>query len=121
VDLSQPSSQSEIKDMQITKAANLDRASAYILELTLSMETCPRAGMLRDIVRITMQLYEESDSTIPLIFIPLQPRLVSVSSIIEVSSPSAWLFGTTVDFLVESCGTQDEVRLDCAKYMCDTY
>jgi len=101
--------------MQITKATNLDRASADILELTLQMATCPRAGMLREIIHVAMQLYEESDGTIPLIFIPLQPWLVSVSSTIKVYSPSAWLSATTVDFLIESCGSQDEVRLDYAK------
>ena len=107
--------------MQITKATDLDKASAYILEPTTSMKTCPHAGMLRDIILIAMQLYEESDRTIPLRFIPLQPWLVSVSSIIEMSSSSAWFSATTVDFLVESCGSQDEVRLDYAKCMCDTY
>jgi len=107
--------------MQLTKATDLDLASAYILELTASMKTCPRAGMLRDIVLIAMQLYEESDRTIPLRFIQVQPWLLSVSSIIEVSSPSAWLSANTVDFLVENCGSRDEVRLDYAKCMCDTY
>ncbi|KAI4607142.1 hypothetical protein J4E80_009874 [Alternaria sp. BMP 0032] len=105
VDLSQPPSQSDINAMQITMAKVLDIASDYILKLTLRMETCPRAGMLRDVVHMAMQQYQESDGAIPLTLLPLGPWPISLASMLEVSQAKMWLSGTTIDFLVERCGS----------------
>jgi len=105
VDLSQPPSQSDIKAMQITKATDLDRASDYILKLTLRMDTCPRAGMLRDVVHMAVQQYQESDGAIPLRLLPLGPWPISLASMIEVCQAKMWLSGTTIDFVVERCGS----------------
>jgi len=105
VDLSQPPSQSDIEAMQLTKAKDLDRASDYILKLILRMDTCPRAGMLRDVVHMAVQQYQESDDAIPLRLLPLGPWPISLASMLEVCQAKMWLSGTTIDFLVKRCGS----------------
>ncbi|KAI4914305.1 uncharacterized protein J4E92_009719 [Alternaria infectoria] len=82
--MASPFRSSDIEAMQLTKAKDLDRASDYILKLTLRMDTCPRVGMLRDVVHMAVQQYQESDGAIPLRLLPLGPWPISLASMLEV-------------------------------------
>jgi hypothetical protein len=113
IDLSQAPSESEKKQMQTTKTEESSRALAYTETLTAAIETSPKARILRDIMDIAMKWYEDSDGTIPLLMLLLRPWAISAGSILEVSTPNTWVSGTTIDFLVQHCGNQSEVCLDC--------